>query len=238
MRMADATGIFLVLDCLPFPHLSSLRLGIEQQPEPDPLDNVPWEYQIVKLIVKGCPRLKELRIDFDETGSYPQPCNLLAPVKDGDAIKLMSTLPLETLYLSSAALGNISGVPNGDLPYKAGYLMAAWPQLTKLHMPHFIGDFKRLYEFSQLPNLQELTLGLNLTDNWRPYYDTANLNNLSAGSSPLRVLGASYKTDASGTLSRFTASALLRFWPNLEQIDLRLDPDDMDDDYSQILARI
>ncbi|KAG8741633.1 hypothetical protein FRC12_015606 [Ceratobasidium sp. 428] len=239
MRASHAADISIVLHCLAFPNLSSLRLGIEEQPDADHIiDDPAWEHEVIEPIVEGCPHLNELRIDFDEAYVYPQPCDLLASVKNSDAIKSMSKLPLETLYLSSAALGEIPETPDAALSYSAQYLMAAWPRVTRIHMPHCVGDFKGLYEFSQLPNLQELTLDLHL-DCWSLQYVGEGLDHLTPGSSPLRVLGASYKTYISSlTLLLYYDRALLHFWPNLEQISLHLDPDDPDEGYSDILDDI
>ncbi|KAG8681784.1 hypothetical protein FRC09_017232, partial [Ceratobasidium sp. 395] len=81
MRVALTGDVLTVLGCLAFPNLSSLRLGIGQRPNPDyAIDDQVWEYEIVELIAEGCPHLKELRIDFDETHSYRELRNLLTPV--------------------------------------------------------------------------------------------------------------------------------------------------------------
>ncbi|KAG9121438.1 hypothetical protein FRC07_002606 [Ceratobasidium sp. 392] len=239
MRGAHAGDVCIVLDCLAFPHLSSLRIGIDVQADNDPLANGPWEYQLVELITRACPRLADLRIDFDESDRYDEPCNLLLPAKNGsNAIMVMSKLPLETLYISSAILGDTCESFPIDSKYCADYLMTAWPQLTRVHLPRFLGNFNCLYEFSQLPNLEELTLRLlfdypSFEENGFNY--GTDLDELEFGTAPLNTLGTSYLMNPSEVESDHTARALLHFWPNLERISLRLDPDDPVEDYSDIL---
>ncbi|KAG9121478.1 hypothetical protein FRC07_002558 [Ceratobasidium sp. 392] len=189
MRGAHAGDVCIVLDCLAFPHLSSLRIGIDVQADNHPLADGPWEYQLVELITRACPRLADLRIDFDESDQYDEPCNLLLPAKNGsDAIMVMSKLPLETLYICSAILGDTYEPFPIDSKYCADHLMTAWPQLTRVHLPRFLGNFNCLYEFSQLPNLEELTLRLLL--DYHSFeedglnYDT-DLDEIETGSAPL-----------------------------------------------------
>ncbi|KAG8696475.1 hypothetical protein FRC09_008486, partial [Ceratobasidium sp. 395] len=81
MRVARTEDIPIVLRCLAFPNLSSLRLGIGQRPDLNPtMDDQVWEYEIIELIAKSCPHLNKLRIDFDETHTgYRELRNLLAP---------------------------------------------------------------------------------------------------------------------------------------------------------------
>ncbi|KAG9121477.1 hypothetical protein FRC07_002557 [Ceratobasidium sp. 392] len=241
MRGVDAVDSWFVLGSLAFQNLPSLRLGLEYHPDPDmagPGDD-PWEYELIELIAKTCPRLTELRIDFDEDGRYDEPRNLFAPAeRGGDAIMAMSKLPLETLYISSALLGDTCESFPIDSKYCADYLMTAWPQLTRVHLPHFVGHFDSLYEFSQLPNLEELTLRLFLDcfsfEEGNFNYDT-DLDEIETGSAPLSTLSTSYMMLLSEVASDLTARALLHFWPNLERIALRLDPDDPVGDYSSIL---
>ncbi|KAG9091431.1 hypothetical protein FS749_016549 [Ceratobasidium sp. UAMH 11750] len=94
-------------------------------------------------------------------------------------------------------------------------------------MPYMLAGFKELYEFSQLPNLQLLTLGL--------YLKRDNLDNnffqQPIGSSPLRTLRGSAEM-FTNTPPRISARALLHCWPNLEEVVFDMGADDapLDDD--------
>ncbi|KAG8714474.1 hypothetical protein FRC09_017572 [Ceratobasidium sp. 395] len=241
---ADAASIFLAFEYLTFQNVSSLRLGIGHQPlDEDVMGGYSHECQLAKLIAKSCPRLTDLRIDFN---GYPQPRNLLEPSESGNtAVMAMSRLPLDSLYISSALLGNMGeSFPIKNSIYNASYLMIAWPKITKIHLPQLWGHFNCLYEFSRLPNLQELTLRLGLDyANFNGYIGfnyKDNLDELLTGSSSLRILGASWLTNTSEVGAKPTARILLHFWPNLERIAFRLDPDDPAEhkDYPAVLADI
>ncbi|KAG8769606.1 hypothetical protein FRC12_004844 [Ceratobasidium sp. 428] len=244
IRWADAGTVFTTFKCLTLQNVSSLRLGIEHRAEDEEImAGDSWEDQLVELIAKSCPRLTDLRIDFN---GYPKPRNLLKPSESGNtAVMAMSKLQLDSLYISSALLGDMGeSFPIQNSIYNASYLMIAWPKITKIHLPQHWGHFNCLYEFSQLPNLQELTLRLGLDyanfDGDMGFNYRDNLDELPTGSSPLRTLGASWLTNTSEVGAKPTARTLLHFWPNLERITFRLDPDDPaeHEDYPAVLADI
>jgi hypothetical protein len=157
LRRADAGEAFIVLECPAFKNLSSLYIGLDHWPD-DPEDEH-WEQQLIDLIARFCPRLTSLSIDFDENDNYPHTLrNLTEPTTNGDsALSSMSRLPLQTVCLTKAIVGD-----NVEDSVDADDLKAAWPLVTTLHMPHVLGPFGILCEFSQMPNLQQLTLHLVL----------------------------------------------------------------------------
>ncbi|KAG8696476.1 hypothetical protein FRC09_008487 [Ceratobasidium sp. 395] len=236
IRNADVADTLTVLECSMFQKVSSLRLGIECQPEDEEVaSGDPWEYHLIELIARACPRLTDLRIDFDECHQYDEARNLLWPSRsESDALMAMSKLPLETVYISSANLVSTDLNFPIDPIYNADYLMIAWPQVTRIHLPRLLGQFPCLYEFSRLPNLQELTLRLMLnyfSFNEDDFNFQDDLDKLPTGSSPLRILGASSMTWDIEVESDLTARTLLHFWPSLEQIAFLLDPDTVEDEY-------
>ncbi|KAG9074016.1 hypothetical protein FS749_014468 [Ceratobasidium sp. UAMH 11750] len=78
-------------------------------------------------------------------------------------------------------------------------------------MPHLLAGFEELYEFSRLPNLQELTLGLGLEeDDLDDDFFKRPIGSSSLRT--LRVFADTYLRIAPNT----AAKALLHCWPNLE----------------------
>ncbi|KAG8711939.1 hypothetical protein FRC08_015228 [Ceratobasidium sp. 394] len=215
-----------------FSNLSSLQLGFNVRPTPQEEGAAPWEYQLIELIARECPRLTALNIVFDEDLDHQDSADLLKLAPDGGtALSSMSKLPLKTVHLSNAVLGPLAG-PNS---VRADALQLAWPLVTELRMPHLRAGFEELYKFSQLPNLQELALGLNLRRN--------RLNDdffgRPIGSSSLRTLRGSTITDIN-TAPDISARALRHCWPNLEEVVFYIGPNDPldQDDYDEPMSDI
>ncbi|KAG8730019.1 hypothetical protein FRC10_003204 [Ceratobasidium sp. 414] len=222
---ADAGEAWIVLDYSAFPNVPSLRLELDHYPTPDELGpgttQPPWEYQLIKLIVRTCPHLTNLDINFDE--SDHSPCNLRSPSNGWNALLLMSKFPLQTVCISSAAFGLIgdSDVVTRD------ELRVAWPHVTRLSMPHLEAHFNLLYGFSQLPNLQELTLRL--------YLECDSIDDSfferPTGSLSLRMLRGSACMFLVEAEAKEAARALHHCWPNLEGVEV--DPAGGDEDYGE-----
>ncbi|KAG8716726.1 hypothetical protein FRC08_008925 [Ceratobasidium sp. 394] len=149
----------LVLEYSLFSNLSSIQLTLDHYPtetELGPGNTIPWEYQLIEILVRACPHLTNLDLNLNESGHSV--CNLRSPYNGRNALLLMSKLPLRTVCISSADFGLID---DSDIVTRHE-LGTAWPLVTKLSMPHLEAQFRQLYEFSQLPNLEELTLRLYL----------------------------------------------------------------------------
>ncbi|KAG8709300.1 hypothetical protein FRC08_018420 [Ceratobasidium sp. 394] len=159
MRGTDPNGVWAIFGCLVFSNLSSLRLGFHTCLKSEAGD-APSVYQLIELFARACPRLTALSIAFNQgRNDDDDPADLLELAPDGGtALSSMSKLPLRTVHLSNAVLGL---EPNSIRP---DALQIAWPLVTELSMPHLLAGFEELYEFSRLPNLQELTLGLGLEE--------------------------------------------------------------------------
>ncbi|KAG8716725.1 hypothetical protein FRC08_008924 [Ceratobasidium sp. 394] len=214
---ADAGEAWSVLEYSIFSNLSSLRLEFRHYPTPDELGHgnmTPWEYQLVDLITRTCPHLTDLHLNFDENGNSVG--NLRSPSNVGSALQLMTNLPLRVVCIASAHFGLVgdSDVVTRD------ELEIAWPLVTKLSMPHLEAHFKLLYEFSQLPNLQELTLRLYLEDE----SIDGNFFEQPTGSLSLRTLWGSGSMFFVEAEAKLAARVLLHCWPNLECVEI--DPRD------------
>ncbi|KAG9081819.1 hypothetical protein FS749_007361 [Ceratobasidium sp. UAMH 11750] len=210
MRRTDAERVRSIFKRPVFSNLSSLRLDlcIWQTPEA-------WQCGLIELIARACPRLTTLNIAFEKVLIHDDPIDLLELAPDGStALSLMSKLPLKTVHISNAALGL---EPNS---VRADALQLAWPLVTELSMPDLRAGFEELYEFSQLPDLQELTLGLNLEDCPNDDFFKRPIGSLS-----LRTLCGSTETYIS-TTPDISAKALLHCWPNLEEVVYHISADD------------
>ncbi|KAG9076072.1 hypothetical protein FS749_012189 [Ceratobasidium sp. UAMH 11750] len=234
MRYTDAKRVWSIFECPVFSNLSSLRLGFYIRPIPEEAGDAPWEYQLIQLIARACPRLTALNIVFDEYRVQDDPADLLELAPDGGtALSSMSKLPLQTVHLSNAVLGL---EPNS---IRADALQLAWPLVTELSMPHLLAGFEELYKFSQLPDLQELTLRL--------YLEEGSLKDdffeRPIGSSSLRTLRGSIETYIDVDEPDIAAKALLHCWPNLEEVVYHISaddpaPDDDSDDPTSDIAEI
>ncbi|KAG8730020.1 hypothetical protein FRC10_003205 [Ceratobasidium sp. 414] len=235
MRSVGSDEVWTVLGHPVFNNLSSLRLSFHQWPTPEEAGDEPWEYQLIELIAQASPRLTGLNIEFDEDRIQDEPCDLLDPAPNGGtALLSMSKLPLVTVHISSAVLCylNSNAIRSDDLKL-------AWPLVTKLNMPRLLAGFEELYKFSQLPNLQDLTLCLNLDEDCLP----DDFFERPVGSSSLHTLRGSTQMRLSEIGPDISARALLHCWPKLERVLFHIDADDPphdddDDDYDDLMSDI
>ncbi|KAG8687136.1 hypothetical protein FRC08_012146 [Ceratobasidium sp. 394] len=229
MGYTDASRVWAIFERPVFIKLSSLRLGFNRWPRPEEGGAMHRERQLIELIARACPQLTDLYIIFDEERTRDELVNLLELAPDGGtALSSMSKLPLKTVHLSGAVLG----YPDDD-PIHADALQLAWPLVTELSMPDQQVRFDELYEFSQLPNLELLTVGLV----WEQGDDFFEQPIVSSSLRTLRGSAATYLDTAPDVF----ASILHHCWPNLEEVVFHMGVDDPpldDSDRDDIMFKI
>lgn len=67
----------------------------------------------------------------------------------------MSTLPLKSVTLSGLSINTLNLI---------GSLATAWPEATELRMPDQLARTDKTAHFSNMPNLENLSLGLVFSD--------------------------------------------------------------------------
>ncbi|KAF8604323.1 hypothetical protein BDV93DRAFT_544036 [Ceratobasidium sp. AG-I] len=123
-------------------------------------------------------------------------------IHDTQLLEAMSALPLQSVNLSGLSINTINLLRG---------VATAWPRVTKLRMPDQLVRLDKIAQFSDMPNLQTLSIGILFSDtpaSWpTPNTKFHTLEDTSAAS-------LLYGDVDVAKAARFLVSA----WPNLQRI--------------------
>ncbi|KAG8745919.1 hypothetical protein FRC10_006723 [Ceratobasidium sp. 414] len=185
-----------------FEHVTSLALTFVTHPK-TPNEEVLWTSSLMALIRDNSPNLTSLSIDFH----FACGCGNTTDISPRSVILPMKELPLHELELVSARLKPLNTTDAWSL------VPTVWSQLTVLKLPDELVAARELMWFSELLNLEHLTVNLSLST---PLPELASVPS-DETNMRFSTLQSSQAADITGDI-HVIARWLLSLWPTLKSV--------------------